>query len=188
MPLFDVTNPIQQLVNPTEAEAYEVLAKAHTIPRVSGPRFDKDIRTIDTAIKETKAKATKNNRLVFTKAGILVGHTSAVPHADVNHVWETAEMVYPSQLPNKRIDLHAAEMQLKFIGGLVRWRISLLPDTWLVYRRDSDKYNQFTGKLIRVSEYWIDDSFVPRMAPPRPKRSSGKATIADLKAKFGRAP
>lgn len=156
MPLYDVTNK-EVLVKPCDAENYDVLQKA--VRELDSRRFMKDVRIIDTAIQAAIDEATAKNRLVFTKAGILVGHHSLTPHAEVNHIWESAEIAYPSLLPNGRNDALAGEYQLKFVGGLVRWRISVLADIWLVYRRESGKYNQFTGKEIRVSEYWVNNDY-----------------------------
>lgn len=176
MPLYDVTHR-DQLVDPIDAENYNVLQNA--MRRLDTRRFAKDTRIIDQAIQASVKAANTANRLVFTKAGILVGHASLTPHADVNHIWESAEIAYPSQLPNHRIDEHAVEMQLKFMGGMVRWRISLRPETWLAYRRESGKYNQHTGKEIRVSEYWVDNAYVFR---PTPKTKG--FNMDELKEKF----
>ena len=64
----------------------------------------------------------------------------------------------------------------------MRWRISLLPQMWIVLRRDSDTYNQHTGKLIKISEYWINENFV--VTPPEPKQKNKGFNIQDLKDKF----
>jgi hypothetical protein len=158
MPLYDVTHDRDVLVNPRDAENYDILQGA--LRALDTRRFAKDVRIIDGAIQLSIDEATANNRLVFTKAGILVGHHSLTPHADVNHVWESAELSYPAQLPSGRINEVAAEVQLKFVGGLVRWRISVLVDTWLVYREPNGEHNKFTGKEIRVSKYWVDNNYV----------------------------
>jgi len=178
MPLYDVTTR-DYLVDPEDAENYDVLQHAMSV--INTQRFAKDVRIIDQALQASVKAANKNNKLVFTKAGILVGHASVTPHADVNHVWESAEIAYPTLLPGMKSKdrEHAGEMQLKFIGGMTRWRISVRPETWLAYRRDSGKFNQFTGKEIKVSEYWVNEDYV---FTPAPKRSG--FTTDDLKAKF----
>lgn len=178
MPLYDVTGSIDKLVDPVDAENYEVLQTAASI--LDARRLMKDIRILDTAIQLAITTATANNKLVFTKAGILVGHSSVTPTKDTNHIWESAELAYSYTGRKKNDAALATELQLKWVGGMVRWRISMLPQTWLVYRRDSGNVNEFTGKDIKVSEYWINDSYVPKM-PPK-KRGH---TISDLVSKWG---
>ena len=160
MPLFDVTHGIPKLVKPENAESYEILGTAARV--LLKLRFEKDQRIVDQALQKTVEVAQKNDKLVFMKTGILAGHKSLTPHADVIHLWASAEEVYPSR--HLRIgsndELQAQEMQKKFIGGMVRWRTSLRPETWLVYRRETDSRNKFTDKIIRVSEYWINEDFV----------------------------
>ena len=156
MPLYDVTNK-DVLVNPIDAENYDVIQKA--IRNLDARRFMKDVRILDQALQDSVDTATGQNKLVFTKAGILVGHKSVAPHTDVGHLWASAELAYPSLLANGRVDEHAAELHLKFMGGLVRWRISLRPETWLAYRRDSGTFNKFTGKEIKISEYWVNQAY-----------------------------
>lgn len=180
MPLIDVTIPFKPtLVIPKDAENYDVLQAA--MRELKAQRMLRDIKTIDDGVQDAITKANANNRLVFTKTGILLGYGSDVPHRLVNHVWESADLVFPSHLPGNRTDQHAEELQLKFCGGLLRWRISLQSDIWLVYRRDTGKYNQFTGKEIKVSEYWVDNNFV--FTPPPKKRGF---TINELQSQWGR--
>lgn len=106
-----------------------------------------------------------------------MGYDSPLPHKDVLHVWESAEIAFQSLLPNHRTDPHAEEHQLKFVGGLLRWRISLQPDIWLVYRRPSGNFNRFTGKEITVSEYWVNNDY---QRPPKVKGFS----VNELKNRF----
>ena len=167
MPLFDVTNK-DSLVKPKNAENYDVLQEAK---RAAGTiRFNKDCRIIDEALDELILDAALGDKLVFTKAGFLVGHKSCVPHVDVNHVWFTAEMAYPTNLlkSGRALD-QANELQLKFVGGLVRWRISLQDDIWLVYREPSGTYNKYTGNEITISKYWIDNDYVFPVEKKEPK-------------------
>lgn len=174
MPLYDVTHK-DVLVKPKDAENYDVLQGA--LRSLDSRRFAKDIRIIDEALQKAVDEANAKNKLVFTKAGILVGHRSITPTVDTNHIWESSEIAYPSIKRGGHIDEHAGELQLKFVGGLVRWRISILPDMWLAYRRESGKYNKFTGKEIRVSEYWVNNDYVPPMRHI-------KHTVDDLMRKF----
>jgi hypothetical protein len=173
MPLYDVTHVNKEvLVKPADAENYDVLQGALRV--LDARRFAKDIRIIDEALQQAIQHANSKNKLVFTKTGILVGYKSVTPTADTNHIWESALLAYPGN------DEHANELQLRFVGGMVRWRIAVLPEMWLVYRRESGKINKFTDKEIRVSEYWINEEFVPRM-------THVKHVVGDLMAKFNGA-
>jgi hypothetical protein len=179
--LYDVTIPFRPtLVKPKDAASYDLLCKARK--NIGEIRFQKDCRIIDAALEKLVVEGQAKNKLIFTKAGFLVGHQSQAPHVEVQHVWDSAEFAFPSQMTLNRTDELAAECQLKFVGGLVRWRISMLDDTWLVYRRESGKFNKFTGKEITVSEYWIDNNFV--FTPPPKKRGFG---MDELKGKFGQS-
>jgi hypothetical protein len=176
MPLYDITTR-PMLVQPPDAANYDLLQRARK--DLGEIRFKKDCRIIDEALDRIIREGQAKNKLVFTKAGFLVGHSTKTPHVDVQHVWDSAELAYPCRLLLNRIDEVAGEMQLKFVGGLVRWRISMLPDTWLVYRQPTDRFNTFTGKEITVSEYWINNDFVFQ-TPPKRKNFS----MMDLKSKF----
>lgn len=158
MSLHDITYGRPRKVNPKDAENYDVLQKAKR--EVGSLRFAKDARIADSAIDDVIAEAKAGNKLVFVKAGIVFGHSSTICNVkDYNHIWDTAEISYPTVgLTGRQLDL-VSEYQLRFVGGLLRWRISLQPDTWLVYRRDSGTYNKYTGEEIKISEYWINNDF-----------------------------
>lgn len=177
--LIDITVGAS-LVKPQDAESYELLVKAKK--ELGTLRFGKDCRTIDAELERLITVGAATNKLVFTKTGFITGHQSVAPHKDVQHIWDSAEMVFPCRMTLNRIDEAAAEAQLKMVGGLVRWRISLLDDTWLVYRRPSGKYNKFTGKEITISEYWINNNFI--YTPPAKKRGFG---VNDLRDKWNGA-
>jgi hypothetical protein len=174
--LVDITNR-PTIVKPKDSGSYEVLTKALSV--LGSIRFDKDCRIIDSALDELVASGVALNKFVFTKAGFLVGHQAATPHRDVEHIWTSAEMVFPTHLLTGRALDHANELQLKFVGGLVRFRISLRDETWLVFRRESGMYNKYTGKEITISEYWINEAFV---MPEKQKATS--FAISDLQRKF----
>jgi len=196
MPLYDVTHK-DVLVKPKDAENYDVLQGA--LKALNAKRFAKDVRIIDEALQQAVDRATSKDKLVFTKTGILVGHHSVAPTTHTTHIWDSAAIAYPMKPVTSQViktvnkinpqlaaamahpnhaDL-AGELQLKFVGGLVRWRISLREEMWLVYRRESDRENRFTGKVIRVSEYWVNNDYVPPM-------THIKHTVSDLMKKFNR--
>jgi len=168
MPLYDVTHK-DVLVKPSDASNYDLLVKAREM--IGTLRFNKDIQIFDSAIDKVVSQATDKNKLIFTKAGFIVGHQSTVLVVkDQRHVWDSADLAFPCHLDGNRIDEHAAETQLKFVGGMMRWRISLRDETWLVYRRPSGTYNKLTGKEITVSEYWVCENY------ERPAKKCGFST------------
>jgi hypothetical protein len=138
------------------------LINNYNVGRFDKRTYDKMCRTIDTEL--ASLQPTANSKMIWTKAGALVGHSSAAPHRDLNHLWESAIPIFGE---NKTL--------LKFIGTLVMWRISLREDIWLVYREDSGKVDEDTGERIRICTYWIDNDYV------NPNR---KPTAADLLEKF----
>lgn len=146
MPLYDVTNPREVLVHPSDAESYEVLQavkrKTHTAT------FDKITRTVDQAIDSVKP--TNKSKLIWTRSAALFGHGSMQPKANVDHVWDN---VIAAVGDDKQC--------LRAVGGLLRWRISLRQETWLVYRRKdpNGRLDPDTGKVISISEYWIDNNY-----------------------------
>lgn len=166
MPLFDVTNTRASKVKPEDAEEYEVLAK---LKRDLDPKtFSRILKTVDEAIDSLNPS--RSSSLVWTRSAALFGHGSQRPHKQIEHLWKNIESVVG---PDK--------LALKAVGGFLRWRISLRDQTWLVYRSDSDKRDPDTGKLITISEYWIDDTF----APPPPKARAPKTSLQDLANAWG---
>lgn len=146
MPLYDVTHAKAVLVKVKDAEAYEViLAVKRRVPSVTWARI---VKTVDEAIDSCEPSAV--NKLVWTKMGALFGNAHMQPGARVDHLWEK---VIGAVGDDKNC--------LKAVGGLLRWRISVREETWLVYRRDTDECDPVTGKVITVSEYWVNDEFVP---------------------------
>jgi hypothetical protein len=161
MPLYDVTNHTPKLVKPQDSESYEVIQKAKK--EVGSLRFKKDCDISDVAIDSVIDKAKAGNKLAFLKAGIVFGQSSQLCTVkDYNHIWDTAEIAYPTTGTTGRQRDLLGEYQLRFVGGLLRWRVALQDDTWLVYRRDSGTFNKYTGEEIKISEYWINNNFVPR--------------------------
>ena len=154
MSLNDITNGAPRLVKPKDAEAYEVLQKVKK--EVGAIRFAKDMSIADEAIDKIVDDALAGNKFVFTKAGIIFGTRSAICTVkDYTHIWDTAELAFPTVGTSGRVLDQINEHQLKFVGGILRWRVSVRPEDWYVYRRDSGTYNKYTGEEIKISEYWI---------------------------------
>ena len=162
MSAYNVTYGTDELLNPGEIEDsdYVQSLKRHH-PSVT---FDKLIRLIDTAI--TSIKPSESSNLVYTQAGILFGHDSVMPKKDYDYLWEKVTDVFGH-----------TEQTLKSIGTLLRWRISLRPETWLLWVKESDRIDDKTGKKIKISCYWIDENFTPK-----PKKK--QATLQDLADHF----
>lgn len=154
MPLYDVTFTNPRLVNPIDAENYDVIQAVKRKRQAN--TWSRMVQTVDEAIDW--AEQTGAHRLIWTRSAALFGHGSLQPKARVDHLWDNVIAAVGGDVTC-----------LKAVGGLLRWRISLRTDTWLVYRKDTDEKDPTTGKLITVSEYWINNNF----SPPQKKKSSG---------------
>ena len=165
-PLTDVTyTPRETFVKPSDIENYDVIQKA--MGSLNARSFAKCERILDKGIQEAVNLATDKDRLIFTKLGMIVGDTCLTPHAHREYLWSCALKVFPGD------DELANELRLKFLGGLMRWRVSLRGEQWLVYRRKTGNFNHHTGKEIRVSEYWV--------------RKEAHYSVQDLASKYTRS-
>jgi hypothetical protein len=162
MPLFEVGNGKETEILSGDLEAS--LIQNYNISKFNKRTFEKMCRTIDTELDNLCP--TIKSKLIWTKAGALIGHNSVAPHKDLNHIWDSAIPIYGE-----------GKTLLKFIGTLVMWRISLRAETWLVYREDSGRVDDDTGKTIHICTYWIDNDYI------NPNR---KPTIKDLMTKFNK--
>lgn len=176
MPLYDVTYGTPKLVTPGQCQGNPILIK---LTKTAHPAtFTKMVNTIDVALGNLKPSAM--SRLIWTKCGALVGHHSSEPTKDINHLWNSMDKIflggrdYSALKQSEKEDL--GELCLKAMGSLLRWRISMLQDKWLLYKQETDRVNRH-GKDIYVSEYWINNDF-----DPKPKA----ATIDDLVKKWGK--
>lgn len=150
--LIDITNKITP-VRSEDAERYELLQSSKK--QLGSNRFSKCCRIIDYELDKLYRLGQTKRKMVFTKHGFTSENYINEPSEDIPYIWECAELVYPSH----NNDEIAADVQRKFVGGLVRWRISLRKETWLVYRQPSGKYRKHNGKEILVSKYWVDNNF-----------------------------
>lgn len=140
-------------INPTEIFTKYVQPIA---TRLDGRTFDKMIRTVDTEL--AKLKPSQKSQLTWTRCAALCGYQSDAPTKSTNHLWTAAESA-------TTFDPDGAN---KFVGSLIMWRISLLPDTWISAKSKDD------GAIHPYRSYWINNKFVP----PR------NATAKDLAAHF----
>lgn len=164
MSLYDITNGGPNKVDPAKAEAFKYIQKI--IQQLHARTFQRVIQTIDDELDGLKPS--ESSKLVWTKTGALIGHGSTGPKKHIDHVWENVSSAFGG---NGRSTLIG-------VGSLVRWRISLRPETWLVYRRESDIFDEISQKLVTISEYWINEDFIPPDAP------ASKANLSDLQKKF----
>lgn len=141
--------------------------------------FEKLCRTIDEAIEEVVSS--KSERLVWLNTGSLVGDRANVPHASHRHLWESVQKLFPSetdpvQVKHRRIT----------VGSLIKWRVALRPEDWLVHYRETNKTDIVSGDLIKASEFWIKPAGVV-LTPPPPKRGrQAGPTVEDLMKKFNK--
>lgn len=149
MPLYDVTNREVE-VSSDDASSYEVIeALRRHLPKST---FDRLVKTVDEMIDQLRPS--EKSKFVWTRMAAILGRGSLGPKKHIDHLWDKVISV----VGEDRLSLMA-------VGGLLRWRISLRQEMWLVYRRDSDEQDKETGKLITVSEYWINPKYVPEKKP-----------------------
>jgi hypothetical protein len=138
--------------------------------------FDKICRTIDDAIEDIVA--TKSAKLIWLNTGSLVGNRASLPHGSHQHLWEAIYKLFPDNT-----DPVAVKHQLITVGALIKWRVTLRPEDWLVHYRETNKTDPVTGEYISASEYWIKLAGITVASTPA-KRSSLGATVEDLRKKF----
>ncbi|MBD3404686.1 MAG: hypothetical protein GF411_00965 [Candidatus Lokiarchaeota archaeon] len=147
MPLLDVTYGDPCLVEPDYVENLKLIQALKI--KMNGRRFNRIIKTIDEAVdsivKHPNGKITTDG-LSWAKTGSLFGHQSMQPKKRVDHLWSSVA----------RITGYTKEL-LMAVGSLLRWRIALRDEMWLLYRRDTDLTDPDTNKVVTVSEYWITD-------------------------------
>lgn len=163
MPLYDVTYGNPRLINPTRTTGGFVDALKRKLPSVT---FNKLIKTVDEALEDA---VTNKKSLVWVSAGSLFGYKSKRPMCDVDHLW------------TKIISIVGVGAECrKAVGGMLRWRVAERGETyWLLYVQDRETYDPITGELITISEYWINEEFIP---PQKPIKK--KTTLQELASKF----
>ena len=158
MPLYDVTWGTGTPIDPKKAEHAEALEALRK--KCHAKTFDKMIRTVDNALEGLKPS--KSSGLTWTKTGAILGNDSSEPLEAINHLWQKTDEVL------------GGRPTLFAIGQLVKWRVSLREEIWLMFRQESKKRDDLTHELIKVATYWIDDDFIT------PKRN----TLEDLTTRF----
>jgi hypothetical protein len=139
MPLHDVTHGNEYLVAPGTMDANPFIeALRRKLPPAS---FQRLLKTVDEAIENS---IQGHGQLTWTKAGALFGHHSMEPKHRVDHLWEKVIAI-----------VGEGKECLKTVGALLRWRMSIREEDWLVYRRETEGEDEDTGEVIRISEYWI---------------------------------
>lgn len=152
-----------ELVSSKSAEEYDIIQIG--ISRLDPRTWDKMIRTVDTAL--ANLKPSESSKLTWTCCAALIGYNSSEPTNSTNHLWKFAYEAFRGHRKSAN----------KFVGGLVRWRISLLKgDTWLCMREVRNEIDIDTGKPIKASTYWINNNWKPKI--------KNNFSIADLTKKF----
>jgi len=107
--------------------------------------FNRILKTIDDGLDELLKN---NNKLIWASNRSLLGHSSTLPKKHIDHLWY-----------NVIDSVGECKNCLKTVGSLLRYRISVRKETWLLYKRKSDEIDKETNKPISVSEYWINNNF-----------------------------
>lgn len=151
-------------------------ARARLPPRT----FEKICNTLDEAIEELVNK--KSARFVWMNTGSLVGDRADMSHASHHHLWEAVFKLFPQET-----DPVAIKHRRITVGALIKWRVALRPEDWLVYPRETAKTDIVSGDTIYANEYWIKPDEVVVTAPPKPSKSkSSRTTVDDLKSRFNK--
>jgi hypothetical protein len=155
MPLYDVTHYPPRLVNPEDAENYDVL---QMINRNTHPAtWKRTVKTFAEAIEELSRF--KDFKLVWTKVAAIFGYSAMGPKKLIDNAWQAVNDAVGED------DV----MTRKGMGGLLRWQVSLREEIWFVYREDSGEVDKLTGKKITVSTYWISEKLPDGYEPKRKK-------------------
>lgn len=144
MPLYDLDQGCRK-VTKTAAENNEYLEQAKK--RLDSRTFNKMVQTVDEELR--KLKPSQSSQLTWAKCAALLGYSSSAPTRNTNHLWNNAFHAFRGHQKSTNI----------FVGSLVRWRISLLPEKWLCMRDERNELDPDTGKPIKVSAYWINEQF-----------------------------
>lgn len=174
MPLYDVTG--KDFKVDVEYEENTELINALRRRYSSNPQtFKMILRIIDDALNSLKPSI--SSELVWTKTGALFGKTSNRPLHDVDRLWSRVEGA-----------VGEGKNTLRTMGNLMRWRIAVREETWLVYRQETEEIDPDTGKKISISCYWIDESYEGQdgIRPRTKKEMKGKATPMDLERLLGK--
>lgn len=106
--------------------------------------FKRLVKTTDEAIETT---ISPDGKLTWTKTGVLFGYSSLQPKKHIDLAWDRVKQAVGD-----------GKECLLTMGSLVRWRIAVREEPWLLYCRETDSFDPDTGKKIHISEYWIDRS------------------------------
>ncbi len=164
MALFNVNGGHKNayLIDPVDVEDSEYIAACKR--NLNTRRFERVVKTVDEAIDFV---VTNNlGKLIWTKAGASFGRRSKNPTDRINHLWDAVTEAVGD-----------GKECLITIGCFLRWRIALRPETWLLWVEETDDLDPDTGAKIKVSQYWVDDTFLP--VPPK------KTGVDALKERWG---
>lgn len=147
MPLYDITHPKDRLITPEHIEEIDLFKAMRS--RMPKNTWERVVKTVEEAVDSVQPNQT--SRLVWTRASALFGHSSEQPKKWIDHLWDKIIAVVGD-----------GKMCLLSVGCLLRWTIAKRPETWLCYKRETDEYDEETEKQITISEYWINNDYVPK--------------------------
>jgi hypothetical protein len=116
-------------------------------------------------------KPSATSKLIWTRFAAFAGEGSTMPHADLQWAWDLGTKLWGED--HAQIGL----------GGALRWRISVRPETWLMYVDRTGEIDPVSQKEITISSYWIDDNYTHPKHPDVRKRP--KLDISKLKSAWG---
>lgn len=141
MPLTDITNVHRvHVITPKSVEKFDLIKAFKR--RAPATTFARVIKTVDEALDALVEQGSA--KFVWTKMGALLGHGSNRPKCNVDHLWEK---VIEAVGDGKEC--------LMLVGSLLRWRISIRDENWVLVVQQTDEYDYEGDKWITVSTYWI---------------------------------
>lgn len=144
--LFDVTYCKGKLVDSSKLESDEIIQAFKR--KLHAKTVARCIKTIDDQLNSLTPS--EQSKLIWTRASALVGHSSMGPKKHIDHLWDSLISIVGDE-----------RLLLITMGTLLRWRVSLREENWLVYRRDSNLVDEVSGRTIKISEYWINENHKP---------------------------
>lgn len=123
------------------------------------------LSALDSGIDHCVEAARINNRISFTKTGIVVGERSVLPPEDVDFIWSTILRLLGDQ----------DRTAIFTMGSLFKWRMALRTEEhWLMKIDETGSTDPLTGEPVKAAEYFLSDSFIP---PVRRQKKAKPAPV-----------
>lgn len=148
-----------RIVTPQEARQNKYVD--HIIRNLDHRTVVKMANTFNTEVgNQVALGSARSSKLAFIKTGMVVGHYSNVPTADLTHIWNFINKLYPLGASNK---LAQSRNQKFALGAFFRWQMSMRSESyWLTNREETDLVDPLSGETIWIARYWWKPDYVPQ--------------------------